>query len=100
MVGNAMFTTVASSEAIPEPSTVTASTQRPGVDETSKEGLTAVAMALDGGCGRNELSSHDQGDRTLLRPVGANRPSCATPAHPFTQDAPSDTGRRVAEPTR
>jgi hypothetical protein len=33
MVGKAMLTTVASSAAIPEPSTVTASTQRPGAEE-------------------------------------------------------------------
>jgi hypothetical protein len=33
MVGRAILTTVASSEAIPEPSTVIASTQRPGVEE-------------------------------------------------------------------
>jgi hypothetical protein len=33
MVGKAMLTTVASSAAIPEPSTVTASTQRPCAEE-------------------------------------------------------------------
>jgi hypothetical protein len=33
MVGRAMLTTVASSEAIPEPSTVTASTHCPGAEE-------------------------------------------------------------------
>jgi hypothetical protein len=33
MVGRAMLTTVASSAAIPEPSTVMASTHRPGVEE-------------------------------------------------------------------
>jgi hypothetical protein len=33
MVGRAMLTTVASSAAIPEPSTVIASTHRPGAEE-------------------------------------------------------------------
>jgi hypothetical protein len=33
MVGRAMLTTVASSAAIPEPSTVITSTQRPGAEE-------------------------------------------------------------------
>jgi hypothetical protein len=37
MVGKAMLTTVASSAAIPEPSTVTASTQRPGDEEYDGE---------------------------------------------------------------
>jgi len=47
MDGKAMFTTVASSEAIPEPSTVTASTQRPGAEETRKEGTAIVLMPSD-----------------------------------------------------
>jgi hypothetical protein len=33
MTGRAMLTTVASSAAMPEPSTLTASTHRPGVEE-------------------------------------------------------------------
>ena len=45
MVGKAMLTTVASSAAIPEPSTVTASTQRPGAEEYDRAGASAVVTS-------------------------------------------------------
>src|SRR5262249_49380825 len=45
IVGRAMLTTVASSEAIPEPSTVIASTQRPGTEEEERAGASAVVMS-------------------------------------------------------
>src|SRR5215472_14924039 len=44
IVGRAMLTTVASSEAIPEPSTVTNSTHRPGADEYESAGASAVVI--------------------------------------------------------
>jgi hypothetical protein len=47
MAGNAILTTVASSEAIPEPRTVTATTQRPGAEDSSKAG---AAMVLWSAC--------------------------------------------------
>src|SRR6516162_3094979 len=39
-----MLTTVASSEAIPEPSTVTTSTHRPGAEEYESAGASAVVI--------------------------------------------------------
>src|SRR5579859_4319456 len=45
MTGNAMLTTVASSAAIPDPSTVTASTHRPGAEEYERAGASAVVIS-------------------------------------------------------
>src|SRR6266487_1391986 len=45
MVGRAMLTTVASSAAIPEPSTVIASTQRPGAEEYVRTGASAWVIS-------------------------------------------------------
>jgi hypothetical protein len=45
MVGRAMLTKVASSAAIPEPSTVIASTHRPGAEEYERAGASAVVMS-------------------------------------------------------
>src|SRR6266513_1861077 len=45
MVGRAILTTVASSAAIPEPSTVIASTQRPGAEEYVRTGASAWVIS-------------------------------------------------------
>src|SRR2546429_1442195 len=48
MVGRAMLTAVASSAAIPEPSTLTASTHRPDAEEYARSGASAAVMARAG----------------------------------------------------
>src|ERR1700727_1996215 len=45
MAGRAMLTTVASRAAIPEPSTLTASTHLPGAEEYERPGASATVMA-------------------------------------------------------
>src|ERR1044072_5461717 len=65
MVGSAMLTTVASSAATPDPSTVTASTQRPGAEEYERAGTSAVVMSrhlLSPDRGRSTLGAGSQGD--------------------------------------
>src|SRR5215471_18068050 len=45
MVGSAMFTTVASIAAIPDPSTVIATTHRPGAEDMTRAGASDVAIS-------------------------------------------------------
>src|SRR6516162_8455279 len=66
MAGRAMLTTVASSAAIPEPSTVIASTQRPGAEEYERAGASAVVMS-------RQLRSLSWGTSSI-RARGAGRP--------------------------
>jgi len=102
MDGKAMFTTVASSEAIPEPSTVTASTQRPGAEETRKEGTATAVMSSDAD-GRSELSSHDTGDCQPADSTGriiltVRRPAPELPPGPCTVPPYLPAPREASEP--
>ena len=71
MVGKAMLTIVASSAEIPEPSTVTASTHRPGVEEYAQ--VQQILHAADVGDGQRaaevagrDVAEADAADQALL----------------------------------
>src|SRR5215469_17143773 len=92
-----MLTTVASSEAIPEPSTVTNSTHRPGAEEYERAGASAVVIWEEGSrvspptADRRASFRSVIGDSRLLAAIDA----CGDRAHPDSQMAHQRQGRVV-----
>jgi hypothetical protein len=76
MVGRTMLTTVASSAAIPEPSTLTPSTHRRGAEEYERSGASAAVMARAG----SGVAGTDGPQRRSRRSPVAELPQCVVHA--------------------
>jgi hypothetical protein len=76
MVGRTMLTTVASSAAIPEPSTLTPSTHRRGAEEYERSGASAAVMARAG----SGVGGTDGPQRRSRRSPVAELPQCVVHA--------------------